>query len=637
MNQSKKGTSLSNTRLSAHAKPFTINPSTSVHSSDHSNGDPFSSLFDSFKKTDLGSKDYCKVSTLPTQRHEKTFFEQHCSLEFQKNGDCDGLNWSQSHFEIVEPTYSQNVIGLGYGMKGVDFHENLSGKGNDGGGSVDDGSMLQQGKQSVDGLKNTSIAVADGILNKSIGTTWGKDNVSNCIGTIHTADESSSFLMPNYKLNPIKVTAMGTSSAKNTPQIQTSQNSGENDSDVDSPCYKGTMAICPTSSLTSGSEKIHHVEKATEKQNSLNPWAPQFYPGIGYIEDDSVSSKSTAPITTKLLSGESILMKTVMTESPIELNMGTVLQSSSNICGREKASNMLNDKKSSYVNPMLNSHFMSLSTQSSSKEDFSASKGKLAAIVGVDDFAKGTKDPKASGSISGVFQGNGHSLMTSSTLSSSGVVDAGLCKTLQDVLKSLINSPNPGREMIVNAMHVLSEMLVQTFVDSVDSYNEHDRDTIHQIINNLNIFSTKICGQMIPPLVSTHADSSYCLDRSLEHPKGLGVTSIKTLAVPHELYLQNDYVQKSSIPKLFAQAGQNSFASSSDQCTEIGNDIAQFIRRSLGKIPEIEKQMPLEASLFRSLWLDCEAERCYKRYKTYRCLMEAGIDVNYTNVEELWK
>ncbi|OIV95250.1 hypothetical protein TanjilG_21640 [Lupinus angustifolius] len=636
MNQGKKGTSLSTTRLSALAKPFTINPSSSVHSSDHSNSDPFSSLLDSFKKTDLGSKDYYKVSTLTTQREEKTLFEQNPSLEFQKYGDFDGINWS--HFEIVEPTYSPNVTGLGYGKKGVDFHESLFGKGNDGGGSVDDGSMLQQGKHSVDGLKNTSIAVSDGIFNKSTGTTGGKDIVSNCIGTIHATDESSSFLMSNYKLDPLKVSTADMSSAKNAPQIQTSQSSGDSDSDVDSPCWKGTMTICPTSSTISGSEKIHHVEKATEKQNSLNPRAPQFFPGIGYIKDDFVSSKSTAPIATKLLSGESIFMKTVMTESPLELNMGTVLQSSSNISGKEKASNMLNDRKWSSANLVLNSHSMSLGTKSSSKEDCSASKGKLATIVGVDDFVKGTKDPGSSGSISGMFPANGHSLMTSSTLSSSRVgVDTGLCKTLQDVLKSLINSPNPGCQMIVSAMHVLSDLLVQTCVDSVDSYNEHDRDTIHQIINNLNIISTKTCGQMIPTLVSTHADSSYCLDRSLEHPKGHGVTSIKTLAVPHEPYLWNDYMQKSSISKVFAQSGQNSFASSSDQCTEMGNEIAQFIRRSLGKSLEFEKQMPSEASLFRSLWLDCEAERCYKRYKTYRCLMEAGIDVNYTNVEEFWK
>ncbi|KAE9594526.1 hypothetical protein Lalb_Chr18g0054711 [Lupinus albus] len=630
MNQSKKGTSLNTTRLSPLAKPFTINPSSSFHSSNHSNDDPFSSLLDSFKKTDLGSKDDYKLSTLHTQRQEKTLFEQYPSLEFQKNCDFDGLNWS--HFEIVEPTYSPNVTGLGYGKKGLDFHEGLFGIGNGGGGgSVDDGSMLQQGKHSVDGLQNTSIAVSDGIFSKSTGTTRGKDIVSNCIGTVHTTDESN-------KIDPLKVSTMDMSSAKNTTQIQTSQHSGDSDSDVDSPCWKGTMAICPTSSRTSGSEKIHHVKKATEKQNSLNPRAPQFFPGIGYIKDDFVSSKSSAPVATKLLSGEGILMKTAMTESPKELSMGTVLQSSSNVCGREKASNMLNDRKCSSVNPVLNSHSMSLRTRSSSKEDCSASKGKLATIVGVDDFVKGTKDPSASGSVSGVFPANGHSLMTSSTLSSSRVgVDTGLSKILEDVLKSLIKSPNPDCQMIVSAMHVLSDLLVQTCVDSVDLYNEHDRNTIHQIINNLNIISTKTCGQMIPTLVSTHADSSYCLGRSLDHPKGLGVTSIKTLAVPPELYLRNDYMQKTSISKVFAQSEQNSFASSSDQCSEIGNEIGQFIRRSLGKSLEFEKQMPSEASLFRNLWLDCEAERCYKRYKTYRCLMEAGIDVNYTNVEELWK
>ncbi|KAK7245533.1 hypothetical protein RIF29_40379 [Crotalaria pallida] len=98
-------------------------------------------------------------------------------------------------------------------------------------------------------------------------------------------------------------------------------------------------------------------------------------------------------------------------------------------------------------------------------------------------------------------------------------------------------------------------------------------------------------------------------------------------------------MQKNSVSEVFAQSGQNSFASSSDQFTEKGNEIAQFqfIRGSLGKSLEFEKPMPPEALLFRNLWLDCEAERCYRKYKSYRCLMEAGVDVKYANVEELWR
>lgn len=39
-----------------------------------------------------------------------------------------------------------------------------------------------------------------------------------------------------------------------------------------------------------------------------------------------------------------------------------------------------------------------------------------------------------------------------------------------------------------------------------------------------------------------------------------------------------------------------------------------------------------EALLFWNLWLDSEAERCYRKFKTYHWLMEAGVDVNCKNV-----
>lgn len=36
--------------------------------------------------------------------------------------------------------------------------------------------------------------------------------------------------------------------------------------------------------------------------------------------------------------------------------------------------------------------------------------------------------------------------------------------------------------------------------------------------------------------------------------------------------------------------------------------------------------------MFLNLWLDSEAERCFRKYKTYHWLMEAGADVNCKNV-----
>lgn len=58
----------------------------------------------------------------------------------------------------------------------------------------------------------------------------------------------------------------------------------------------------------------------------------------------------------------------------------------------------------------------------------------------------------------------------------------------------------------------------------------------------------------------------------------------------------------------------------------------QVIRRSLGKKLDFDKHMHPEALLFLNLWLDSEAERCFSKYETYHCLMEAGLDVNCTTV-----
>ncbi|OIW20195.1 hypothetical protein TanjilG_06596 [Lupinus angustifolius] len=104
----------------------------------------------------------------------------------------------------------------------------------------------------------------DGIFKKRNGIIRGKDILSNSIGTsMDTVDESSSFAMLNYKvaLSPLKLSTTDMSSVKNTSQIQTSENSVDHDSDVDSPCWKGTMAICPTPSKTSGLKKFIMLRK----------------------------------------------------------------------------------------------------------------------------------------------------------------------------------------------------------------------------------------------------------------------------------------------------------------------------------------------------------------------------------------
>lgn len=363
-------------------------------------------------------------------------------------------------------------------------------------------------KPTVDGL-NHHLTVSNGIFEKSTGITAGKDILSNSEGTKQSADESSSFLKAQNKVTPLKI-SRDISSTKSAPQNELSNYLGDSDTDVDSPCWKGTTAFSLFPSEISQSVELHHVEKATEKQNTLNPRAPQFFPGIGYVTDDFLSSNSGVPGTTNLLSEEDLLVKTVTGE----------LRYSTNISGIEKAFNMVNNPGSSSVDPMLNSHCKM--THPSFKKDFTTSKGKLVTIG--DDSVKGAENPWASRStMSEVFPTKGHSSISHPSSSSQVNVYTDLLKTFEGLSKSLIESPKPDVKIMVGAMHVLSELLAQTCVDGVDSYSEHDLSmtAIPQIINNLSDFHAKVGDERISisALDATPANSPFCLDSSLKLTK----------------------------------------------------------------------------------------------------------------------
>lgn len=373
--------------------------------------------------------------------------------------------------------------------------------------------------------------MSDGIFEKNTGTIVAKDILSNIEGTIQAADESSSLLISSCKVAPLKL-----SSAKSTPQHRFSNNLGDSDTDVDSPCWKGKMSLSLTPPEIAGSVQFHHVERAAEKHNSLNPLAPQFFPGIGYIKDDFMSSDTSVPVTTtnSLFSGEDILMKTVMEESSVMSNEGAELQHFSDIVyGREKAFNMVNPKSSS-VAPVQNSNYTM--SQSSSQEECKTSKGKLVTIGNVDDFVKETKYTEDSRSSSEVLRAKGHSPTLPSSSSQVNVV-TDLLKTFEGFSKCLIGSPKPDVAIMVNTMHVLSELLAQVCEDSLDSFADHDPNMIMipQIINNLNDFSIKIGGQRISILDShsTTANGPFCLNDLNDFSTKIGGQIINNLNDSH--------------------------------------------------------------------------------------------------------
>ncbi|KAF7803285.1 uncharacterized protein G2W53_042396 [Senna tora] len=384
--------------------------------------------------------------------------------------------------------------------------------------------------------------------------------------------------------------------------IKTSPKSlGDDDSDLDSPCWKGTMTFTQSCPEVLGSVYSQYLEKEAEKCNSLNPLAPLFIPsnaegsiclGSKKVKDDFVSSKSSVPLAINLLPEEDRQRKTVVPEvRPTELKKGV-------------------DPKCSFV---LNSTCM---TQPVSTEDCSTMKRTIVTSVDGEGCSVATKDAMGRESTRGSFPTMCHSSTQSSSSSQADVVND-LFKTLQGVSKSLIDSPKLDVQIMVNAMHVLSELLVQTRANGLDSYKEHDNDTVQHIINNLNVFSTCYSGQMIPTLHSTHTGSPNFIGRSSELPKysknGVEVGSIETFSISKKLHHQSDNRGQNRVSGVTADRGQYSLSSSSGMATENGNELVQVIRRNLGKIQDVEEKLHPQALLYKNLWLDAEAALCYVR------------------------
>ncbi|XP_028764855.1 uncharacterized protein LOC114722900 [Neltuma alba] len=388
--------------------------------------------------------------------------------------------------------------------------------------------------------------------------------------------------------------------------IQTSKSLGDSDSDLDSPCWKGKMTSQSSSEIL-GSVQTHDFEKELKKSNTLNPLAPQFFPGnaegssrLGgkMAEDDLLSSKSSAPLAVHFLPAENKQTKTVMADAhPVGLK-GVELLHSNNLNESVKAFNLVSDPKG---------------------------------------CSKETKDDMTMGSLRGFLPLKYHSPTSSSSSSEAGLVTK-LFETLQGVSKSLIDSPKLDVQKMINGMLILSELLLQSCVHTLDSHKQHDHNTIQHIINNLNEFSAIYSGLMISAVQSTGLDLR---GRSLELPKHSGnlieEANVETFAIPTKLHNQNDNGLRSNVSKVIAERGQYSVRSSSDVGPEKENEVFQVIRRNLGKNLDAEEHLHSQAMLYKNLWLDAEAAMCYMRRKIYLRLMETGMDVNHADLVDLWR
>ncbi|GLT64665.1 hypothetical protein SLA2020_371430 [Shorea laevis] len=340
-----------------------------------------------------------------------------------------------------------------------------------------------------------------------------------------------------------------------------------NDSDLDSPCWKGRQAY---QSPFQVSEPLNSQlsKDETVRRNSLNPLAPQFFPGKGKrnVDDhqgehhgyNSFSFQKTTALAVAVSSREDRLMYPVRAETYLsEVSSITGTQSSNNALQSGKELGLFNKSNRS---PLLNA---SSSGQPYIVEDFHKADSLL--VTEAIGFVEGVNDT--------VHDVSGSSLsfhMAESLNSPSSGVDvfSSFDERFQGLSKS---KPNIDNELLINAMHDLSKLLLLN-CSSIDSLNESEHDRVQNIINNLNVCVRNRVGQRAPMPDSGHLSNSFGTLQSADHHKEM----------------------------------LDSFSQSSDAVLERGQHVTQMqvVDKVRTENQGIGENMHPEALVYRNLWLE---------------------------------
>lgn len=294
----------------------------------------------------------------------------------------------------------------------------------------------------------------------------------------------------------------------------------ENDSDLDSPCWKGTLASCQSPFGVSGSVSSQRLEKELETSYSLNPLAPHFFPSnvkgsLDYHENErgrsdflSFQKGETSAIYVSPRQYKNMDSAKVGSH-PYELSGKIDTQCSDDIYEVKKEFALSNNSRTS---ALLNSAHMILP---SLVKDCTYN-GRLVTGANVEGSSQGIKDDVHGDSTVVPVLANEHVL---SPPSSRVALHTDVTETHQDVSKSLSTPPKIDVQIVINAMQDLSELLVHNCSNSLQSLNEHERDIIQHIINNLYVFTANRVGQKTPMPESTQTDIPPCPYKSTEHCK----------------------------------------------------------------------------------------------------------------------
>ncbi|GAV75122.1 hypothetical protein CFOL_v3_18601 [Cephalotus follicularis] len=375
------------------------------------------------------------------------------------------------------------------------------------------------------------------------------------------------------------------------------------DSDLDSPCWKGTQSYQATSEVSEpASAPILKNEPVASR--GLNPLAPQFYPGSAKLNvnqhknngdgDDPSFFQKTASSANALPSREHRLVDSVQDGTcTSKVSSATGEQCHAHIGEPEKIASDVSTSSSllsssSSIQPYLpDDHYTYKRHLVTGSKSAGSLIVKNAAVNGSSSFS---------------------SLPTEKVMKPSSPV-VGVSSDFTKILCGASKStpPKVDVESVVNTMLDLSELLIQNCANDLDSLNEHEHEIIKHIINNLLMCIRNEGRQKAPISVLSKLCTSDNFRKLIDCHK---VARMKTITIPQGQATPNRYSSSTmSCGKVL-----ESFYPSICEGFDRGNAITRTIEGALNENHQAEGEMPTQTSLYRNLWLEAEAALCYMKY-----------------------
>ncbi|XVF53219.1 hypothetical protein PTKIN_Ptkin05aG0082500 [Pterospermum kingtungense] len=396
------------------------------------------------------------------------------------------------------------------------------------------------------------------------------------------------------------------------------------DSDVDSPCWKGVQAYTspfrvsvPVNSEDSKGQspsrvsvplKSEHCKNEKVAHYSLNPLAPVFVPG---------NSKRKMDYHQTECHGDTLRNIAALDGTSSSREHKLLYSVKADTCPSEKINDI--GIKCSEDARVANSRGF----QSYLREGHASSENQLVQSMGVVGSMKGSvdavhnkldsvEDLAHSGPNTSIF-------LTSEVGLNSHPIRVGVfsdfSQRLQEPSKS--KAPQIDVKLRINTIQYLLELLLQNSSFDLGSLTGHEHDKLLNIINNLYVIRNKV-GQMT---VRPESSDPFTLYGQIQPADRHEVTMMKDKAVLHE-----EEMHKTAAPMFSSRIPYTLYQSNLDEALRKGNDPNQVLEKDPKLIHLVEHEMPPEALFYRKLWLEAKAALYLMKHQVHSMHMKSELD-----------